>query len=37
VRRHFAWPVVADQTVDLFREAVAHRQRALARLPAVSV
>jgi glycosyltransferase involved in cell wall biosynthesis len=37
VKRHFAWPVVADQTVDLFREAVAHRQRALARLPAVSV
>jgi glycosyltransferase involved in cell wall biosynthesis len=29
--------VQRDQTVDLFREAVAHRQRALARLPAVSV
>jgi glycosyltransferase involved in cell wall biosynthesis len=36
VRRHYAWPVVADQTVDLFRSAVDHRRRVSPGLQAVS-
>jgi glycosyltransferase involved in cell wall biosynthesis len=32
VANQFAWPVVASQTVGLFRQAVAHRQRAMGRL-----
>jgi glycosyltransferase involved in cell wall biosynthesis len=35
VAQHFAWPVVADQTVALFRAAIAHRRRASARLQQV--
>ncbi|MGI9146227.1 MAG: glycosyltransferase family 4 protein [Chloroflexota bacterium] len=35
VRAHFAWPVIADQTLDLFRSAVAHRRRVTTRLQAV--
>jgi glycosyltransferase involved in cell wall biosynthesis len=31
----FAWPVVADQTLALFRSAVAHRRRASAKLAVV--
>jgi glycosyltransferase involved in cell wall biosynthesis len=37
VRRHYAWPVVADQTVDLFRSAIDHRRRLSARLHVVRV
>jgi glycosyltransferase involved in cell wall biosynthesis len=35
VQDHFAWPVVADQTLDLFRSAMAHRQQVTAHLQAV--
>jgi glycosyltransferase involved in cell wall biosynthesis len=35
VAQRFAWPVVADQTVALFRAAIAHRRRASARLQQV--
>jgi glycosyltransferase involved in cell wall biosynthesis len=35
VQQHFAWPVIADQTLELFRAAIAHRRRALAHLQAV--
>jgi glycosyltransferase involved in cell wall biosynthesis len=35
VERRFAWPVVADQTLELFRSAVAHRRRAAARMQAI--
>jgi glycosyltransferase involved in cell wall biosynthesis len=37
VQRHYAWPVVADQTVELFRSALEHRRRLSARLHAVRV
>jgi glycosyltransferase involved in cell wall biosynthesis len=37
VQDHFAWPVVADQTLELFRSAVAHRQQVTAHLQAVGV
>ncbi len=30
--RHYAWPVVAEQTLDLFRSALLHRRRAVGRL-----
>jgi glycosyltransferase involved in cell wall biosynthesis len=36
VRTRFAWPVIADQSVDLFRAAVAHRRQVTARAQAVS-
>jgi glycosyltransferase involved in cell wall biosynthesis len=32
---NFAWPVIADQTLGLFRSAVEHRRRAGARLQVV--
>jgi len=32
---HFAWPVIAEQTLDLFRSAVAHRRHVTAHLQAV--
>lgn len=32
VASEFAWPVVAEQTLDLFREAVVHRKRAIGQL-----
>jgi glycosyltransferase involved in cell wall biosynthesis len=35
VRQQFAWPVIAEQTLDLFRAAIGHRHRALAQLQAV--
>jgi glycosyltransferase involved in cell wall biosynthesis len=35
VRDRFAWPVVAEQTGDLFRAAVAHRRGATRRVQAV--
>jgi len=35
VHDHYAWPVIADQTLDLFRSAAAHRRRATAHLQAV--
>jgi glycosyltransferase involved in cell wall biosynthesis len=35
VQDHYAWPVIADQTLDLFRSAVAHRRRITAHLEAV--
>ena len=35
-RDHYAWPVIAGQTLDLFRSAVAHRQHSPARLQTVS-
>ena len=28
VQRHFAWPIIARQTMDLFQSALAHRRRA---------
>jgi glycosyltransferase involved in cell wall biosynthesis len=34
-QQHFAWPVVADRTVRLFRAALAHRRGATASLQAV--
>lgn len=37
VRTRFAWPVIAEQTYDLFRAAIAHRRQMIARTPAVSV
>ena len=37
VKEHYAWPVIADQTLDLFRSAVAHRRRVTAHLQAVGV
>jgi glycosyltransferase involved in cell wall biosynthesis len=36
VRDRFAWPVVAEQTNDLFRAAVAHRRQVTVRVQAVS-
>jgi glycosyltransferase involved in cell wall biosynthesis len=35
VHDHYAWPVIADQTLDLFRSAVGHRRRVTAHLQAV--
>lgn len=35
VHDHFAWPVIANQTLDLFRSAAAHRRRVTAHLQAV--
>jgi glycosyltransferase involved in cell wall biosynthesis len=35
VQQQFAWPVIAEQTLDLFRAAIGHRDRALAQLQAV--
>jgi glycosyltransferase involved in cell wall biosynthesis len=35
VLEHYAWPVIADQTLDLFRSAVAHRRQVTAHLQAV--
>jgi glycosyltransferase involved in cell wall biosynthesis len=35
VRTRFAWPVVAEQTIDLFRAALAHRRHAGASAQAV--
>jgi glycosyltransferase involved in cell wall biosynthesis len=35
VQSHFAWAVVAEQTVELFRQALAHRRRAAADLEVV--
>jgi glycosyltransferase involved in cell wall biosynthesis len=35
VQDHYAWPVIADQTLDLFRSAVAHRRHVTAPLQAV--
>jgi glycosyltransferase involved in cell wall biosynthesis len=34
-QQHFAWPVVARQTVELLRAALAHRRRAQAHLQVV--
>jgi glycosyltransferase involved in cell wall biosynthesis len=36
VRERFAWPVIAEQTVQLFRCAVAHRRQTTAREQPVS-
>jgi glycosyltransferase involved in cell wall biosynthesis len=36
VRTRFAWPVIAEQTVDLFRAALVHRRQVAARPWAVS-
>jgi hypothetical protein len=36
VQRNYAWPVVAEQTLDLFRSALLHRRRALGRLASAS-
>jgi glycosyltransferase involved in cell wall biosynthesis len=36
VQRHFAWPVVAEHTLDLFRAAVAYRHQARAGLQMVN-
>ncbi len=35
VQDHYAWPVIADQTLDLFRSAAAHRRQVTARWQAV--
>jgi glycosyltransferase involved in cell wall biosynthesis len=35
VQAHFAWPVIAEQTLELFHSAVAHRLQVTARLQAV--
>ncbi len=35
VRTRFAWPVVAEQTIDLFRAALAYRRHASATVHAV--
>ena len=37
VQDHYAWPVIADQTLDLFRSAAAHRRQVTARWQAVGV
>jgi glycosyltransferase involved in cell wall biosynthesis len=37
VQQHFAWPVVAEQTLDLLRAAVSQRRRAQAGLRVVRV
>jgi glycosyltransferase involved in cell wall biosynthesis len=35
VQDHYAWPVIADQTLELFRSAVAHRRQVTAHLQPV--
>jgi glycosyltransferase involved in cell wall biosynthesis len=35
VHDYYAWPVIADQTLDLFRSAVAHRRQVTPHLQAV--
>jgi hypothetical protein len=37
VQRHFAWAVVADQTLELFRSALLHRRRAVHPMARVRV